>query len=209
MAGFVAWSIIAIARQEAHMLAFTSEADLPLAAKEAHAAVIVEFRRFWGMIGFVVFALSAITDWLDGFLAREWDATSRFGRLLDPIADKMIVGLPLLAIAASSDWSFAITLPAAIIVFRDVLITVLRFSGFDASAMTVTFLAKIKTFAEMIVIAIFFVLLAMLGPDYVLRDELTAFWLITLWLVAALSAYTGIKYLIAIANPPKPVAEEA
>ena len=66
-----------------------------------------------------------------------------------------------------------------------------------------------KTFAEMIVIAIFFVLLAMLGPDYVLRDELTAFWLITLWLVAALSAYTGIKYLIAIANPPKPVAEEA
>ena len=209
MGGFIAWTIVIIAHHELMMSSLAREPGLSGAVQLAHMEAAAGFRRFWGGIGFLTFCLSAATDWLDGFLARKWNATSRFGRLLDPIADKIIVGLPLIAIAAATHWPLPATIPIAIIVFRDVLITVIRFIGLDASAMAVSVLAKFKTMIEMVVVAVFFVIMASLGTASPLLPLLLVFWLILLWIAAVLSAYTGLRYLFGLRSRPAPTAPDA
>jgi CDP-diacylglycerol--glycerol-3-phosphate 3-phosphatidyltransferase len=72
-----------------------------------------------------LFLLASVTDWLDGFLARRWRQTTRFGAFLDPVADKLMVAaaLVLLAAAHHSVW---LTVPAVVIVGREILISALR-----------------------------------------------------------------------------------
>lgn len=201
MGGVVAFTIIIIARHEAGF--YTSE-SLPFEVETAHRLASTEFRQGWASLGFIVFAVSAFTDWLDGFLARKWNATSRFGRLADPIADKLIVGLPLLAIAWAAGWTLPILLPVAIIIIRDVLITGLRFAGFGANAMAVSYIAKFKTFLEMLLVALFLIAMALLGPTNAVSSALLTTWLFALWGVAVLSAWTGIAYILRMFTP-KPV----
>ncbi len=198
---FVAWIILAISRHEASMapaMILSSE----LAA--THALASMQYRQFWGGIGLVVFVLAAFSDWLDGSLARRWNAQSRFGRLLDPIADKLAIGLPLLAIAAASEWALPVALPVFVIIFRDVLITVLRFVGLGAGAMKVSIAAKIKTAYEMLVVAFFLFALATLSPATALSGALLTSWLFALWGAAILSAWTGIAYVIRLFGRPQP-----
>ncbi|MEX1201411.1 MAG: CDP-diacylglycerol--glycerol-3-phosphate 3-phosphatidyltransferase [Methylophaga sp.] len=73
----------------------------------------------------VVFVLAAITDWLDGYLARKWQQTSPFGAFIDPVADKLIVVVALLLILYKSPVWF-ILLPVIVIVFREITISALR-----------------------------------------------------------------------------------
>ncbi|MEX0615752.1 MAG: CDP-diacylglycerol--glycerol-3-phosphate 3-phosphatidyltransferase, partial [Methylophaga sp.] len=73
----------------------------------------------------VIFVLAAITDWLDGYLARKWQQTSPFGAFIDPVADKLIVVVALLLILYKSPVWF-ILLPVIVIVFREITISALR-----------------------------------------------------------------------------------
>jgi len=72
-----------------------------------------------------IFLVAAITDWLDGHLARKWNIESEFGAFLDPVADKLMVATVLILIVedASSWW---VTLPAIIIISREITISALR-----------------------------------------------------------------------------------
>lgn len=201
MSFFVAWTIFIIARHEASLV---TDIPMPVDAAQAHAMISVEFRQRWATIGFIVFALSAFTDWLDGALARRWQVESAFGRLLDPIADKLIVGLPLIAMAWASGWALPVTLPAFVIVIRDAFITTLRFAGLGASTMAVSYIAKFKTFLEMILVALFLAAMAFFGPVTPLIMALLTTWLFALWGVAALSAWTGFTYLLRLRVRTKP-----
>lgn len=100
----------------------------------------------------VLFALAALTDWLDGYLARRLNQTTPFGAFLDPVADKLIVVSALIVLVAyhSNMW---LTLPGLVIVGREIVISALRewMADMDDSvAVAVSYLGKIKTATQMI-----------------------------------------------------------
>lgn len=99
----------------------------------------------------LVFSLAAITDWFDGYLARRMGQTSSFGAFLDPVADKLMVGVALILIvqADPSPW---IAIPAAVIIGREITVSALRewMAEIGKSArVAVNRLGKIKTTAQM------------------------------------------------------------
>lgn len=73
----------------------------------------------------VIFVIAAITDWLDGYLARRFEATSRFGAFLDPVADKLIVAVALVVIAVDYQ-HWIVTLATIIIIMREMAVSALR-----------------------------------------------------------------------------------
>ncbi len=100
----------------------------------------------------VVFGLAAITDWLDGYLARRLDQTSRFGAFLDPVADKLIVAAALVLIV-QSDPSVWMAVAAVVIIGREITISALRewMAEIGQRAhVAVSNMGKYKTTAQMI-----------------------------------------------------------
>ncbi|MDR2902357.1 MAG: CDP-diacylglycerol--glycerol-3-phosphate 3-phosphatidyltransferase, partial [Lactobacillales bacterium] len=105
----------------------------------------------WAWVGVVLFALAGITDYMDGYLARHLNQLSRFGRVLDPIADKLLVGAILLMLAHEHRLPYLGIIPAVIIMCREILVSGLReFLAEIKVGMPVTKLAKYKTACQMI-----------------------------------------------------------
>jgi CDP-diacylglycerol--glycerol-3-phosphate 3-phosphatidyltransferase len=108
-------------------------------------------------LALALFLSAAITDFFDGYLARLWKQESKFGAMLDPIADKAMVAIALLVIVGYSGMSPWLILPATLILFREVFVSGLReFLGSDSGLLKVTRLAKWKTTAQMVAIAALF-----------------------------------------------------
>ncbi|MCJ8519203.1 cardiolipin synthase [Pseudorhizobium tarimense] len=147
-----------------------------------------DFARWTALI---LFALASITDYLDGYLARIWNQTSNIGRMLDPIADKLLVASVLLLMAADgtiAGWSIwaAIT-----ILCREILVSGLReYLAALKVAVPVTRIAKWKTTIQMVAIAF---LLAGPAGDKVLPYT-TEMGIALLWIAAVLTIYTGYDY---------------
>lgn len=116
------------------------------------------FDRPWAdWYAMVLFIIAAITDYLDGYLARAWKLESLFGAAMDPIADKALVMIALLVINGYAGLTPWIMLPSAIIIYREVFVAGLRESlGAKARALKVTILAKWKTTSQMIAITLIF-----------------------------------------------------
>ena len=111
-----------------------------------------------------LFILCGITDFLDGYFARKWKVVSDFGRMLDPIADKLLVATCLIAINLSAATShgilWVVLIPSMIIIGRDILVSGVREHAANSQiVLSPTKLAKWKTAFEML--AIFLFLLAM------------------------------------------------
>jgi len=105
----------------------------------------------------ILFVVAALTDFVDGYLARAWKQESKFGAMLDPIADKAMVLIALLVIIGFSGVKAWILLPAAMIFFREVFVSGLReFLGDKAHQLKVTKLAKWKTTVQMVAISVLF-----------------------------------------------------
>ena len=114
-------------------------------------------RPYADAFALIVFLLAAITDWVDGYLARAWKQETKMGTMLDPIADKAMVVIALMVIAAYSSYSPWLILPATVILFREVFVSGLReYLGDVAGTLKVTTLAKWKTTAQMVAIAVLF-----------------------------------------------------
>jgi CDP-diacylglycerol--glycerol-3-phosphate 3-phosphatidyltransferase len=108
----------------------------------------------------VVFALAGLTDWLDGYLARRLELTSKFGAFLDPVADKLMVAVTLFMLVAShrGDWSgIVMAITSAIIVGREISISALREwmaeIGMRATV-RVAFLGKLKTTMQVVALIV-------------------------------------------------------
>lgn len=103
-------------------------------------------------IGTLIFALAAITDWLDGFLARKWGQTSAFGAFLDPVADKLIVAAALiLLVDLERTWAWL----AMVIIGREITISALRewmAQLGEHKSVAVAYVGKLKTAAQMIAV---------------------------------------------------------
>ena len=105
-------------------------------------------------IALILFVGASLTDFLDGYIARKWNQMSNFGRMLDPIADKVMVVIALLVVVSFSQMDAFILIPVVIILFREIFVSGLReFLGADAGRLQVTKLAKWKTTVQMVAIA--------------------------------------------------------
>ncbi len=167
----------------------------------------------------VLFVVAALTDFLDGYLARAWKQESKLGAMLDPIADKAMVIIALLVITGFSGMNPWILLPATVIMFREVFVSGLReFLGDTAGTLKVTNLAKWKTTAQMVAIAMLFASGAFehyfgmteemvtaaidgTGPDelglwWKYQGMMISWWggIIMLWLAGLLTLATGWDY---------------
>ncbi len=145
---------------------------------------------------FGVFVLVAATDFLDGYAARKLDAASAFGAFLDPLADKLLIAVCLLAISSLAGWSWLLLGPTLAIVIRDVYVTMIRLR--PTVSLPVTRLAKWKTAFEMIGVGGY-----LLGFPLPLALLETAS-ITLIYLAAGLSLYTGLLYLRASSAPPRP-----
>ena len=142
-------------------------------------------------IAFWLFAAASITDFLDGYLARIWKQTSNIGRMLDPIADKLLVSSVLLLMAADgtiAGWSLW---AAIIILCREILVSGLReYLAALKVSVPVTRIAKWKTTIQMI--AIGFLIVGPAGDSIVPHTALVG--IVLLWAAALITIYTGYDY---------------
>lgn len=146
----------------------------------------------WARVGCaLVFALAAITDWLDGYLARRWSQTSSFGAFLDPVADKLMVAVALLLLVQSEPTP-ALAIPAAVIIGREITISALRewMAELGARAqVAVSMMGKVKTTVQMIAILMLIYERPLLGmPIYTVGFLL-------LYVAAILTLWSMILYL--------------
>lgn len=104
----------------------------------------------------LVFALAAITDWLDGVLARRMGQSSDFGAFLDPVADKLMVAIALVLLVQVDPTPF-LAIPAAVIVAREILISALRewmAEIGERAHVAVSIVAKVKTAMQMVAVVL-------------------------------------------------------
>ena len=137
-------------------------------------------------------SVACLTDWLDGYLARVWHQQSTLGRMLDPIADKLLVGATLLMLTHDNTIDGVQVWAAVIILCREILVSGLReFLAELNVKVHVTQLAKWKTTLQMIALG---VLLAGPAGDK-LVPGITWRGLVLLWVAALLTLWTGFDYL--------------
>ncbi|RGP38132.1 CDP-diacylglycerol--glycerol-3-phosphate 3-phosphatidyltransferase [Pseudotabrizicola alkalilacus] len=129
-----------------------------LIAAPGVAIMFLYFHRPWAdWFALTLFVVAAITDWFDGYIARRWQQESKFGAMLDPIADKAMVVIALVIITGYSGMNPWLILPVTLILFREVFVSGLReFLAEKAGLLKVTKLAKWKTTAQMVAIAVLF-----------------------------------------------------
>ncbi len=176
-----------------------------LIAAPGVAIMFLYFHRPWAdWFALTLFVVAAITDWFDGYIARAWHQESKFGAMLDPIADKAMVVIALVIITGYSGMNPWLILPVTVILFREVFVSGLReFLGAKASLLKVTKLAKWKTTFQLVSLGALILGGAVHGAPCEVRADcgpLAGQWihlvgLASLWAAAALTLITGWDYL--------------
>ncbi len=139
----------------------------------------------------ILFMTACITDFFDGYVARHFNQISKFGRFLDPIADKLLVASLLMMLVATQAINGLCIIPAIIILCREILVSGLReFLAELRVSVPVTKLAKWKTTVQMFA-------LAALSLAPALKNDADIFLVgeIFLWVAAVLTVITGYDYL--------------
>lgn len=158
-------------------------------------AILVVVPGVWAnYLAAFLFCLVAITDWLDGYLARKWQVQSDFGAFLDPVADKLLVVVLLILLAVQAP-GFWMLLSVIIIVSREIVISALRewMAGMGKrDVVQVAPIGKLKTTLQMI--ALFFLLVA--DPDTLIFN----IGLLSLVIAAIVTLISMIQYLLAAAK---------
>jgi CDP-diacylglycerol--glycerol-3-phosphate 3-phosphatidyltransferase len=169
------------------LMTLTRIAAIPLIVGLFYLPMDMGTRNLWATVMFVVFAL---TDWLDGYLARKLNQSSAFGAFLDPVADKFLVCASLLILVHLGR---ADVLVALIIIGREIAISALRewMAQIGASrSVAVHILGKLKTTVQMV--AIPFLLFD--GMLFGVID--TALWgLVLIWIAGVLTVWSMVYYL--------------
>lgn len=135
-----------------------------------------------------LYVLAAASDWVDGYLARAWNQYSDLGRMLDPIADKLLVGIVITVLAWDGSLSALDMIPVVAILLREFFIPGLReFLGNKTVVLAVTRLAKWKTTIQLVAFAL--ILAEPFIPGLSLVSD------IVLWAAGVITLWTGWQYL--------------
>jgi CDP-diacylglycerol--glycerol-3-phosphate 3-phosphatidyltransferase len=183
-----------------NLLTYARIAAVPVVAGLMFWQSIFDGPLWLRWVALTIFILAGVTDILDGYLARTWGQQSSLGRMLDPIADKLLVASCLLMLAAEETirgWSL---LAAVVILCREILVSGLReYLAELRVGVPVTRLAKWKTTGQMVAVGF---LIAGEAGDRVLSTitkinipVVTEIGILLLWLSAILTLYTGWDYM--------------
>ncbi len=174
-----------------NLLTYGRIVAVPIVVACMYYQAIFEAGLWLRWVALAVFIAAAVTDWLDGYFARIWGQQSTFGRMLDPIADKLLVASCLLMLAADGTirgWSLW---AAIVILCREILVSGLReYLAELRVSVPVTQLAKWKTTLQLV--AVGFLIAGDAGDLIVPITSLVG--LSLLWLSAILTLYTGWDY---------------
>ncbi len=147
----------------------------------------------WGpWIAFSIFVIASVTDYFDGYLARAWQQQSALGRMLDPIADKLLVSVAILVLAVDGMFDGTSFWAAVIILMREIFVSGLReFLAELRVSVPVTRLARWKTTMQLIAVAALLIAPALQGArqGIIINIGLTFF-----WATAIVTLYTGYDY---------------
>jgi CDP-diacylglycerol--glycerol-3-phosphate 3-phosphatidyltransferase len=169
---------------------------LTLGRVAAIPAVLVLFYVPWPharQIATVVYAAAGLTDWLDGYLARRWNQTSKFGAFLDPVADKLLVAVALVVLLEDHPTGLLAAL-VAVIIGREITVSALREWMAELgrrAKVSVSWTGKLKTVFQMVAIGMMIWEIPTFGlPWYQMGYGL-------LVVAAVLTLYSMVQYLLA------------
>ena len=144
------------------------------------------------LLALVLFFIAGVTDYFDGYLARKYNAVSKLGEILDPIADKILILFVLFALAINLS-SYLIGFVGAVIITREIWVGALRdlnARNGKSDATKVTFLAKIKTSVQLSTLSIYLFGLAINNMFIIVIAD------IFLFISLFITLYTGLTYTV-------------
>ena len=140
-------------------------------------------------LALVLYIAAAVSDFFDGYLARKWNQGSELGRMLDPIADKLLVGALIVVFAWDRTLGAWDLIPALAILLREIFVSGLReYMGPKGIVVKVLRLAKWKTTVQMLALVFIFLAPLLAGAGLVA--------VLLLWLAAILTVVTGAQYFM-------------
>ncbi len=148
---------------------------------------------------FVIFAVAVLTDRLDGSLARKHGMITEFGKLADPIADKMLIGSALIGLSILGDLPWWVTV---VILIREIGVTVLRFAVISRGVIPASHGGKLKTLVQAIAIGLFVLPLHSWPSAW-----LTVAWWV-MWAAVVLTLATGIDYVVSAVRGARDVDQD-
>jgi len=144
---------------------------------------------------FAIFAVAIITDRIDGWLARTYDMVTEFGKLADPIADKMLIGAALIGLSTLGDLPWWVTV---VILIRELGVTVMRFALLNRGVIPASRGGKLKTLVQAIAIGLFILPLHSWPPVWT-----TVAWAV-MWVAIVLTVVTGFDYVVSALRGNRP-----
>ncbi|GHU11466.1 CDP-diacylglycerol--glycerol-3-phosphate 3-phosphatidyltransferase [Alphaproteobacteria bacterium] len=147
---------------------------------------------FWSHLSAtLLFIIACITDFFDGYLARQWKQVSAFGRFMDPVADKLLISTILLMLSGMGVINGLHLIGASIILAREIMVSGLReFMSEMRMKVPVTKYAKWKTVMQMLSVTC--LLCSAMFPDV---SSIKSIGVVTLWLAVIMTVFTGARYL--------------
>lgn len=140
------------------------------------------------IILFLIFALSALTDYLDGYIAQKQHLITTFGKFIDPIADKLIVNTTLLLLASTHDIHIIIPI---IMISRDIIVDAIRLVASQKNVvLAASYLGKAKTMTQMIAICLLLLNNIVFAGLHIPMDQ------IMIWLATLISFVSGVDYFM-------------
>ncbi len=175
-----------------NLLTYARIAAVPVVVGLMYWESILDGGLWLRWVALAFFIAAGVTDFLDGYFARIWGQQSSLGRMLDPIADKLLVASCLLMLAAEDTIRSWTLLAAVVILCREILVSGLReYLAELRVSVPVTTLAKWKTVGQMVAIGF---LIAGEAGDRVI-PVVTQVGILLLWLSALVTLYTGWDYM--------------
>lgn len=153
-----------------------------------------DYQPMWYLAAGVVFALASFTDYLDGHLARKWGMITDFGKFADPLADKLLTTVAFLYMMRDGVCSPVVL---SIILAREFAVSGLRMvaaGAKDGKVIAANMWGKVKTVLQMLSIIFYYFAAALAGPTN--EGVVMLVSVVLCWLVAAVTAISGIKYLV-------------
>lgn len=149
--------------------------------------------RTGSFLAIVIFILCCLTDYLDGYYARAYQQTTKFGQFLDPLADKVFISITILFISGFNKISTISLLPAAVILCREIIISGVRDAAESGNKDFVTSrLSKWKTATQMVSISMILIADVFEGP--ILQYFVALLGEILFWISALVSVISGVRY---------------
>tara|TARA_B110001454_G_C12719816_1_gene434230 strand:+ start:1964 stop:2512 length:549 start_codon:yes stop_codon:yes gene_type:complete len=162
-------------------------------------ATILSTSKNLNILAFIFFVTASLTDYFDGFFARKMSIESDFGKMLDPIADKLLIICTLIALMINETIVGISLIPAFIIISREIFISGLReyySSKENKIKINVSFLGKLKTATQMLSLALLILSLAFGGNQF----NIFFFGIAILWFAMILTVISGYQYFTKVYN---------